>query len=274
MTEDRPITTNGLGDNGGKGRGPRITSVEIITVFAISAIPMIFLVEKIYMGSPMYWIGFILMVGIIGGLFLLFRLRYNRIGSSLGCGSTIVIISFIYTGINIYITNKSNNKPIEMSIQSIDHGARLLSPVPFVKTGSIVSKTFEYMTTYDASDKRIEIKLEEFKAQNGLVVDDPQGLLMQQVVYVGKNFKRNSKERELAPLPIDGIPSYRVDFSVSNREESDLRPEIYIVKLLIPNRKMPLQKGTFVTVVAKRMKPEQRDKELERIISSIQFPAY
>lgn len=68
---------------------------EVFIVAGIPTILLCFLVQKEYILSSFYWMGFILTVLLVLGVYLLFRKRYSRAISAIGCISTLIFLSFL-----------------------------------------------------------------------------------------------------------------------------------------------------------------------------------
>lgn len=68
---------------------------ETIIAILIPAVWVSFLIDKAYVNSMSYWIGYLLTTLFPAGIYLLFRMRFNRGKSVFLCISSIIIVSCI-----------------------------------------------------------------------------------------------------------------------------------------------------------------------------------
>jgi len=243
---------------------------EILIAAATPSVWLCSLVDCEHAGSPAYWIGFILTLLFIIGIYFLFRIKFNFIKSAVCCISTIIAISVLYGIILSCIAKYESKKPLSLNSQSVNHYITMLATRPFyVNPEKSIPPYFNYIHSYTSAGDGVTITVEYFEIKFGDFFRQPDAVLSAMENEAKSVFAHTDETRTLSPISINGVKGFRVDF-IGTMSQEENRKDGYLVKIILQDPSNPSHKGANITLCAEFMPPEKRIKELERIISSIE----
>jgi len=226
---------------------------------------------------------------LLSGVYLLFRLRFSRVKSFLGCGGALVLLLFIggviagvWGGIRSGMEARKRNAealhakhaiPVTSSLAPQPAGGLLtmLAPQPFLVEGQFTGTdaSLASRTTFHSVSQKVSIFVNYFRYNSGYRFMPEQALKS-----VIENYEKEQTGISLISGPyrtvVAGRSAMRADLKVSSKiDPLKSIGSISVVAYSYPDNLSAPQTGTIIAIVTEYRDELKEKEETERMLESI-----